>query len=308
MATKLEKRISEIHLRPDCRTDCLGISYIYGGTVAYRPGENLVPRVLSDYELVLILDGHVTYTYNDHSQAVPPGTIILAQPGFKESYQWDPKRETRHVYLHFSLESIPGSWAKRETWPVVVEKPDPLCTQLLQHIVRRCHAKPNWPAEPPHQEMCCLMKTLLDTLFCQPQANPSQPSVVRPQPVQQALQHMREVIDEEPERPLRLPEIASVANISAKHLCRLFQSSIGCSPMHAYRLLRLQLALALLSRSNLTIKQIANRCGFASQFQFSRCFAETFGHAPTIIRQKLLCGEPPPTAYLPPDVMPRLFW
>jgi transcriptional regulator GlxA family with amidase domain len=34
--------------------------------------------------------------------------------------------------------------------------------------------------------------------------------------------------------------------------------------------LRLQLALLLLSRSNLTIKQIANRCRFASQFQFSR--------------------------------------
>ncbi|MCX7425339.1 MAG: hypothetical protein NTW96_06900 [Planctomycetia bacterium] len=35
----------------------LELTYLYGGVVQYRAGETLRPRVLNDYELVLILEG-----------------------------------------------------------------------------------------------------------------------------------------------------------------------------------------------------------------------------------------------------------
>lgn len=299
----------EIHAKPPRREDCLRLSYVYGGSVTYRPGETLGPRVLTDYELVLIIEGHVTYSRDDRDHAATPGTIILARPGFHESYRWDPARETRHAYLHFNLDAIPREWPEPAVWPVVTIKPDPVCAPLLQHVVARCGSQPRWPAERPAGEICCLMKTLLDALLAKhPAAARTAEATARPAPVQQAIKRMREVIDEEPERPVSLRELAGAANVSPKHLCRLFQQHIGCGPMRAYRLLRLQLALVLLSRSNLTIKQIANRCGFASQFQFSRCFSETFRRPPTEARRRLQRGEHPPSAALPADVMPRVFW
>ena len=299
----------EIHAKLPRRDECLRLDYVYGGTVTYRPGETLGPRVLTDYELVLIIEGQVSYCRDEHEHSAPPGTIILARPGFHESYRWDPQRETRHGYLHFNLDSIPREWPELAGWPVVVTKPDPACASLLQHNIRRCGAQPRWPAERPPREVCCLMKTVLDVLFEKhPAAARADEMIARPLPVQRALKRMREVIDEEPERPVSLGELAAAANVSPQHLCRLFQQEIGCGPMRAYRLLRLQLALVLLSRSNLTIKQIANRCGFASQFQFSRCFTETFRRPPTEVRRRLQRGEHPPSAALPPDVMPRVFW
>jgi hypothetical protein len=155
----------EIHAKLPCREDCLRLDYVYGGTVTYRPGETLGPRVLTDYELVFIIEGQVTYIRDEREYAAAPGTILLARPGFHESYRWDPKHETRHAYLHFDLDAIPRNWPEPALWPVVVAKPEPVCAALLQHLVARCGAQPRWPAEKPPREVCCLMKTLLEALF-----------------------------------------------------------------------------------------------------------------------------------------------
>jgi hypothetical protein len=44
----------------------LELTYLYGGVAQYRAGETLGPRVLNDYELVLILEGQVAYRVDRH--------------------------------------------------------------------------------------------------------------------------------------------------------------------------------------------------------------------------------------------------
>ena len=68
--------------------------------------------------------------------------------------------------------------------------------------------------------------------------------------------------------------------------------------MQAVRLLRLEQAAALLARSTLSVKQIAARCGFASQFHFSRTFRAVYGASPTEIRTQTAQGAPPPVPRL----------
>ena len=78
--------------------------------------------------------------------------------------------------------------------------------------------------------------------------------------------------------------------------------------MKACRLMQFQLAIPLLARSNLSIKAIAERCGFPDQLHFSRNIHRTFGTPPTRLRQAMLRGRPPPASLLPPALMPRLYW
>jgi len=111
-----------------------------------------------------------------------------------------------------------------------------------------------------------------------------------------------------PHRTLSLPHLSRVAGVNAKHLCRLFRRSLGHPPIETHRLLRLQLALALLTRSNLTVKQIAHRCGFDDPAYFSRCFMKAFRRSPRAVRKRLAGGLPPPPNPLPVDVSPRLSW
>ena len=51
--------------------------------------------------------------------------------------------------------------------------------------------------------------------------------------------------------------------------------------METFRLLKLQLAMALLGRSSLAIKEIADRCGFENPLYFTRCFTKLYSQSPT---------------------------
>lgn len=75
----------------------LALKYVYGSVVHYRPGDKLAPRVLSDFELVLMIEGTTKYRLNGIDHKVPPGSMILARPGFCETYTWGTDVVTRHA-------------------------------------------------------------------------------------------------------------------------------------------------------------------------------------------------------------------
>jgi len=286
----------------------LKLAYLHGGIVQYRKGETLGPRRLPDYEMVLILEGNVSYRANQHTYAAPPGGMILARPGFDETYCWDTRRATRHAFFHFSIERLPSAWPAASTWPVVRTRLDPVVPALFQHVLYRVYRHHDWPARPPGGDDCGVVETLL-SLFLEEHASEADAfQRDRPTPVSRAVAAMRRAIEEEQHDAIDLPGLAKAAGVNDKHLCRLFQRTLGHPPMETYRLLCLQLALALVARSNLAVKQIAHRCGFSDPAYFSRCFTKVFRHSPSQVRQRLAAGLLPPSNPLPVDLTPRLPW
>ncbi|MBN2218368.1 MAG: helix-turn-helix transcriptional regulator [Pirellulales bacterium] len=288
--------------------DRLELDYLYGGVVQYRAGETLGPRVLNDYELVLIIEGQVAYRVGRREHRVPPGSIILARPGFHEAYQWDRVGQTRHAYFHFDIARMPGDWPDPRSWPAVRNHPTPVIGALFRHVIQLIYSHPMWPAVPPGPAECRVVETLISIFLEEHAAENTQCEYDRPEPVHRTLRWMRQVIDDDPRRPVRLEDLVRVACVTDKHLCRLYRKTLGWSPMRTYNLLRLQLSLVLLTRTNLTVKQIADRCGYENQFYYSRCFSKTFGRSPNRVRQDLSQGVPPPSSPLPVDITPRVYW
>jgi AraC family transcriptional regulator len=58
-------------------------------------------------------------------------------------------------------------------------------------------------------------------------------------------------------RAMTVCELAEAAQVSAAHLSRLFHREFGCGPTTGLELVRLTRACSLLTRSNLTITEIA---------------------------------------------------
>lgn len=294
--------------KPHPRESRLRLSYLYGGEVVYQPGEKLKPRVLDDYELVYVISGVATYAVDGSPHEAPPGTVILGRAGSEEHYSWDPKHTTRHAFFHFGIEALPGDWPAPEAWPVLRENPAPVVVSLFRHVMRHIYEHSNWPAESPGERDCLLVETLVDAFL---ETHPEEETSFerdRPEPVRRALKWMRQQIDDAPSERFTLGDIAAAAGCTPKHLCRVFSSSLGHTPARTGVLLRLQLATALLTRTNLTVKEIALRCGFENPLYFSRCFSKTFGRAPTAVRTDLAKGIPPPADPLPVDVTPRVSW
>jgi AraC-like DNA-binding protein len=312
MPERYERATADTHMTrqhvPLPTAEALELVYLYGGVVSYRPGDRLPPRTLNDFELVLVLEGRITYYRGKDAYNLEPGGIVLGQPGFVEAYQWDQRHPTRHAYLHFKPTALPAYWPAPIDWPVCRQEPDVVISAIMRHLYEQCCRPQHGPFTNPPREISQMLEAAISAFLRDPAPMGRDWEPTRSQPVQLALQWMRQTIDDEPERRLKLAEIAEAGGVSVAHLSRLFREELNTPPMQALRLLRLQLALALLSRTNLTIKEIASRCGFKDQLHLSRRFRETFGDPPSVLRQRMKQGEPPPKSPLPIDVTPRLRW
>jgi AraC-like DNA-binding protein len=220
----------------------------------------------------------------------------------------DPVGITRHAYFHFDVAEVPGAWPDFARWPLIRTRPEPVLTALFRCVLDRIYMHPDWPAAPPGRVDGLSVETLLSLFLEGPHAERAEFERDRPVQIGRTISLMRNTIDTDPHRHLTLEELAKAGGVSKKHLCRTFSSVLGYSPVETYRLLCLQLSLSLLARSNLSIREIADRCGFEDPAYFSRAFSKVFGYSPKKARDNMRKGTLPPSNPLPVDLTPRLFW
>lgn len=79
---------------------------------------------------------------------------------------------------------------------------------------------------------------------------------------------------------ISVSQLAAIAFLSESQFYALFKSQIGFTPQRYILQKRLQLAKQLLQESQLTLADIAQICGFASQSSFSQAFRRLCGISP----------------------------
>lgn len=84
---------------------------------------------------------------------------------------------------------------------------------------------------------------------------------------------------------ITLTEWAKSVGLNAVYFGRVFKRETGLRPMDWLNQRRLQLACQQLASTRQTITAIAEACGFASPFYFSRVFRKHFGQSPMQYRQ-----------------------
>lgn len=101
--------------------------------------------------------------------------------------------------------------------------------------------------------------------------------------VLKALQAMENHMDD----PLTLSQIAEIVGVSVRQINRLFRQHLGASTLEFYSGLRLRKAKGLLRGSLLSVADVAQATGFASNAHLSRQFSKSFGVSPTQYRMRL---------------------
>lgn len=106
-----------------------------------------------------------------------------------------------------------------------------------------------------------------------------------------ALRRVRDRIDREFDQPLNVPDLAAGVHMSAGHLSRRFKAAYGESP-YAYLLTRrIERAMSLIRRGDLSVTEICFAVGFTSLGTFSTRFSELVGMSPTDYRQRAVHGD-----------------
>jgi len=94
-------------------------------------------------------------------------------------------------------------------------------------------------------------------------------------------------IHENPEKNWSVEELASVANMSRSLFSEKFKFTINETPMNYVRQCRIQRSKILLVESNISIEQVAQECGYASQSSFIKSFTLLTGTSPGEWRTKV---------------------
>ncbi|MEM9436993.1 MAG: helix-turn-helix domain-containing protein [Pseudomonadota bacterium] len=97
-----------------------------------------------------------------------------------------------------------------------------------------------------------------------------------PVPLLKAIEQMRSSLH----KAVSMPKLAAEAGLSQRQLERLFRGHTGRSPNQYYRMLRLDRAREMVTRSASPMPEIASSCGFQSPVHFSRAYKEQFGLPP----------------------------
>ena len=112
------------------------------------------------------------------------------------------------------------------------------------------------------------------------------------------LRRVRDRIDREYAQPLDLEALARGVHMSAGHLSRQFRLAYGESPYAYLMTRRIERAMALLRRGDLSVTEVCFAVGCASLGTFSTRFTELVGVPPSVYRRE----GAHPTAGMPPCV------
>jgi AraC-like DNA-binding protein len=100
------------------------------------------------------------------------------------------------------------------------------------------------------------------------------------------LRRVRDRIDRDYAQPLDVEALARDANMSAGHLSRQFKIAYGESPYSYLMTRRIERAMALLRRGDLSVTEVCFAVGCSSLGTFSTRFTELVGVSPSNYREQ----------------------
>jgi len=100
------------------------------------------------------------------------------------------------------------------------------------------------------------------------------------------LRRVRDRMDREYAEPLDVDALARGVNMSAGHLSRQFRRAYGESPYSYLMTRRIERAMALLRRGDMSVTDVCFEVGCSSMGTFSTRFTELVGMPPSAYRQQ----------------------
>jgi len=95
-----------------------------------------------------------------------------------------------------------------------------------------------------------------------------------------ALHRAQDAVLADPTSPWTVQRMADAAEVTARHLARLFRDNLGVAPLDYLQLVRIDLARALLADRAVPIQRVAEQSGFSSAHHLRRVWRRVLGGAP----------------------------
>lgn len=188
------------------------------------------------------------------------------------------KQQVQHFFTHFSL-GVPYDTIRPEIFVIdlnssMEQKIDTIITQLKKNAVQFSF------------DANLSLRALINELLCNI-APQKWLSLSQDERISKALNHIENNLSSELSNDLLAKEVSLATN----SFTRLFTEEIGLSPQRYIKQKRIDKSCIMLHHSNLSIEQIAEECGFADRYHFSRIFKKITDNSPAAYRKIEVLSE-----------------
>ncbi|MBQ7225397.1 MAG: helix-turn-helix domain-containing protein [Clostridia bacterium] len=237
------------------------------------PFETYNPVGRDDFYLMYIIEGELLLDMPDFKRTICRGDAFIIPP--KHMYRYSGSERIYYLYVHFT-----GSYASRllkecgfDSLPCVIE--NDFSTKLQKSF----NSMIDIFLQDEHlsiQRCACLLQEILLSI-CMTMLDSKNNS-----PIKTSLKFIHSAFTER----IDVPYLAGLEKLSISHYTTIFKKQTGKSPNEYIIDLRLQLAQNFLCSTNMSVKQISHRVGYADQYFFSRLFKKRLGVSPQVYRKQ----------------------
>lgn len=252
------------------RIELAGITY---PSASYH----ITRRPSSVFDIEYVQAGRGTLVINQQRVNVKAGDTYLLMAGDDHDYWSDPKAPLQKIWVNAAGSVIQQLCDQYQLGSQIVFSG--LNTQaILDRILAFCH-KTYLDPQARTMQGTVLVHELLLTLHHEQQQH--LPNLHAP-----LAEQMRIYLDNHLESPVAITTLAAAINLSSAQLTRQFKTAFGLPPYQYLLNRRIAMAKILLTHTNLTSAQIANRLAFSDPHYFSNVFLTKVGQRPSQWRKQ----------------------
>lgn len=241
----------------------------------------------TNWEFYVVTEGRCGLRFSDHGRpSLHEYTLFVFAPECSHAWADDGGRKYQRISLHFGSVPYPldeivrrrGGWLTRRLSPHDIEQLRAAAAELEPHF---CH--PTLTSPVVFQKHLMELSLLALDGIADASLPPALTDLVNFK-VEHALSWYAEHLAAAP----TAKEVADAIHVSPSHLRRLFRQGRQSSPKAQFRRVRLEKARELMSRTALTIEEIARQCGYAHASHLCREHQRVHHFSPTTWRKRLV--------------------
>ncbi len=241
------------------------------------------PSGANDWLIILGVSGGGIIRYEGRTLSLKPRQLVMFKPEMFHDYGTNP--QSGHWALIWAHFHAPSSWLPLLNWaepiPGALVLNLPRGTAAARRIVDTFHEMYRFATSTlPRRDW--LAMNALESLLLRCDALVSRSRENLDPRLETVIGHIQRHLAE----PLSLQTLAAMAHLSVSQLSFLFRRHLRVSPHLYIENCRMELARRLLLFPSLSIKVIADSCGYNDPLYFSKCFRRHSGFSPSDYRQQ----------------------
>lgn len=237
----------------------------------------------SAFEIYYLISGEREYFIEDRFVKITDGDLLMVPPN---TLHRTAGKGASRILLHFTEEFLLRYFSREMIDRILREKQIKILRagraerEKLEAILSSMLALYNDPDEA-NMDFPALAFHLSELLFC---ISSAKNNYVARSYSDQRISGIMQYINENYTKINSIEEIADHFFISKFYLCRLFVRDMGMPLITYLNMVKVRAACALIESEQLTLTEIALRCGFNSSSYFCKVFKAEMGLSPSAYR------------------------